>query len=371
MPDEFERLFSAGRFEEAEKLAREKVRECTAADGAESLELARHLARLAFVCEDLSRYDEAEVAYEHALAIRERILGPEHPDIVTNLLNLGRLLTKRGKPDRAADLLRRSIAIHARTDDPDNQFLLGATNDLIAAVTASAQRRGDYGAVTDAVAEACALCEHSLAGDEKALALTLHNAGEVCRQRRQLNDAQQFLERALAIRERLFGPNDPTTLVTAGTLAAAHNDNERYELAEPLLQRILGAAAEHPVERGIRCMALNNLAFLRERQGHSDVAVSLYRQSLDLCRQEHGPSHPLTVGMEHSVARLVARQRLLASTNSPLPSLCAAGLATFATWLATIIIFFGHSTEMWPAYVAAVPAVCAGVFTFRWASRSR
>lgn len=371
MLDEFDRLVSEGRFEEAATGEREKVQECNATEGPETLGVARHLVRLAFVCEELSRYDEAELHYERALAIRERVLGPEHPDIVTNLLNLGRLLTKRGRPERATDLLRRSIAIHSQIGSPDDRLLLSATNDLIAAVAASAQRTGDYGAVTHAVTEACALCEHSLAGNEKALALTLHNIGEVCRQRRQLNDAQHFLERSFDIRERLFGPTDSSTLNTSGTLAAVYNDQGQYGLAEPLLERILDVAAEYRVDRGVRCMALNNLAFLRERQGRMDGALSLYHEALELCRQEHGPRHPYTLHMESCIAKLTGGQQLPAQATCPVRSLGIAGLAACATWMLTIIIFFGQSTEMWPAYVAAVPAACAGIVTFCWARGSR
>ena len=34
------------------------------------------------------RYAEAEPLYERALAIREKALGPDHPDVATSLNNL-------------------------------------------------------------------------------------------------------------------------------------------------------------------------------------------------------------------------------------------------------------------------------------------
>lgn len=370
--DEFDRLLGARRFAEAEQLARKSVLACEAADGPESLEVARHLARLAFVCEELSRCDEAETHYERALAIREKILGAEHPDIVTNLLNLGALLNQRGNPSRATELLRRAIAIHARTDNPDGEFLVHAMNELVTALAASSRRTGDYAEITDVFKKLAELCEQSLGGDELALALTLHNLGEICRQRNQLSAAREFLERALALREHALGPHHSATLNTAGTLAAVHNDQDRYDIAEPLLRRVLDASEEHEVDPGVRCMALNNLAFLHERQGREDAALWFYRQGLDLCRQVHGPNHFHTLRLERCVFQLSSRLGH-SSVKSSLPALLAAGVATFAAWMASLFMvigLFGGSTEMWPAFVAAVPAAFAGAYVHRRVVRS-
>jgi len=40
------------------------------------------------------KYEQAEPHYQHALAIRERVLGPEHPDTVIVLKNYADLLRK-------------------------------------------------------------------------------------------------------------------------------------------------------------------------------------------------------------------------------------------------------------------------------------
>ncbi len=47
----------------------------------------------------LGRYDEAEPLYKRSLAIREKALGPEHPDVAASLENYAALLrvTQRGQ----------------------------------------------------------------------------------------------------------------------------------------------------------------------------------------------------------------------------------------------------------------------------------
>jgi hypothetical protein len=49
--------------------------------------------------------------YRQALEIRRKQLGPEHPDVATNLSNLARLYWEQGRYGEAAPLLTRELAI--------------------------------------------------------------------------------------------------------------------------------------------------------------------------------------------------------------------------------------------------------------------
>ncbi|WP_322512085.1 tetratricopeptide repeat protein, partial [Chloroflexus sp.] len=53
----------------------------------------------------------ARPLYERALAIRERALGPEHPDTATSLNNLAGLLYQQGDDAAARPLSERALAI--------------------------------------------------------------------------------------------------------------------------------------------------------------------------------------------------------------------------------------------------------------------
>ena len=50
--------------------------------------------------DEQGRYAEAEKTYREALAIQRKVLGQEHPDIVTTLTNLGNTLRPRGPARR-------------------------------------------------------------------------------------------------------------------------------------------------------------------------------------------------------------------------------------------------------------------------------
>jgi hypothetical protein len=56
---------------------------------------------------------------ERALAIRERVLGPDHPDTATSLNNLALLLQAQGALTAARPLLERALAMSERVQGPD------------------------------------------------------------------------------------------------------------------------------------------------------------------------------------------------------------------------------------------------------------
>ena len=65
---------------------------------------------------DQGRYAEAEPLYKRALAIREKALGPEHPDVATSLENYAALLRETARVDEAERLEARAKAIRAKSE---------------------------------------------------------------------------------------------------------------------------------------------------------------------------------------------------------------------------------------------------------------
>ncbi len=55
--------------------------------------------------------DRAEQLYRRSLAIREKALGSDHPDVAMSLDNLAKLYQAQGKYAEAEPLLQRSLAI--------------------------------------------------------------------------------------------------------------------------------------------------------------------------------------------------------------------------------------------------------------------
>lgn len=59
-------------------------------------------------------YAEAEALLKKALAIREKIRGPDHPDVELTLRNLAALYSEQGRTSEAQPLYRRATAIREK-----------------------------------------------------------------------------------------------------------------------------------------------------------------------------------------------------------------------------------------------------------------
>ena len=70
--------------------------------------------------DDQGRYADAEPLYKRSLAIREKALGPDHPDVALSLNNLAELYHAQGRYADAEPLYKRSLAIREKALGPDH-----------------------------------------------------------------------------------------------------------------------------------------------------------------------------------------------------------------------------------------------------------
>ncbi|CAN0557886.1 unnamed protein product, partial [Ectocarpus sp. 12 AP-2014] len=60
------------------------------------------------------KFQDAEPLYERSLAIDEKVYGPDHPEVATDLNNYAALYEVQGKYAEAEPLLERSQAIREK-----------------------------------------------------------------------------------------------------------------------------------------------------------------------------------------------------------------------------------------------------------------
>ena len=75
-------------------------------------------------------YAQARPLLERALAIREKALGPEHPDTATSLTSLALLLYAQGDLAGARPLLERALTIHEKALGPEHPETAKSLNNL-------------------------------------------------------------------------------------------------------------------------------------------------------------------------------------------------------------------------------------------------
>ena len=75
--------------------------------------MAASLNNLAGLYRALGNYAEAEPLYKRAMAIREKALGPDHPDVAMSLENLAVLYRATNRINLAVPLEQRAAQIRA------------------------------------------------------------------------------------------------------------------------------------------------------------------------------------------------------------------------------------------------------------------
>jgi tetratricopeptide (TPR) repeat protein len=152
------------------------------------------------------RYARGEPFARRSVAIRERALGADHPDVARDVAALGGILDGLERYAEAAALHRRALAIF----EP---------------------RRGRR--------------------DQLEIAYTLENLAACCHAQGRSAEAEPLATRSVALKEKLLGATHPDLGVGLSNLAVIQNALGRASEAEALCRRALaileqGLGAAHP-----------------------------------------------------------------------------------------------------------------------------
>jgi tetratricopeptide (TPR) repeat protein len=106
-------LYRAGQYARAVKVAEAALAVAEKNVGPNHPDVATSLNNLAALYRTQGDYAKAEPLYKRSLAIREKVLGPEHPDVATILNNLAKLYRATNQSEEAAKLETRALIIRA------------------------------------------------------------------------------------------------------------------------------------------------------------------------------------------------------------------------------------------------------------------
>ncbi|HZL70244.1 MAG TPA: tetratricopeptide repeat protein [Candidatus Limnocylindrales bacterium] len=216
-------------------------------------------------------YAAAEPLFRRALAIDDKALGPEHPDVARDLSNLAELLYHKGEYPAAEPLFRRALAIDEKALGPDNPDVAIRLNNLGLLL----KSEGNYSAAEPLYQQALAIWERELGPDHPDVATALNNLAVLLWTEGNNTAAEPLYRRALAINEKVLGPGHPN--VASG---------------------------------------LNNLAILLEAKGEYTAAEQLFRRALVIDEKALGPDHPTTRLHQKNLNELLQK---MAQTTAPKP----------------------------------------------------
>ncbi|MBX3327352.1 MAG: tetratricopeptide repeat protein [Nitrospira sp.] len=183
----------------------------------------------------LGKYTEALPLYREALAIREKVLGPEHPHTAASLNNLAVLHHAQGQDTQAHPLLQRVLVIYEKLFGAEHPATATSLNNLAELYEA----QGQYAEALPLLQRALVIREKVLGPEHPATATSLNNLAELYKAQGQYAEALPLLQRALVIREKILGPEHPDTAASLSNLAGLYVDQGQYAQALPLHQRAL------------------------------------------------------------------------------------------------------------------------------------
>ena len=137
--------------------------------------VAKSLSNLAVVYDTKGDYARAEPLYQRALAILEKALGPDHPDVAKPLNNLAMLYKQKGDYARAETLYQRSLAILEKALGPEHAEVAKALNNLAECY----RETGDYARAEPLYQRALVIREKALGPHHPEFATSLHNLATI------------------------------------------------------------------------------------------------------------------------------------------------------------------------------------------------
>jgi len=251
------------------------------------------------------RYAQSVQVAKKALAMAEKTLDPDHPDVATSLNNLADLYKIQGKYAQAEPLHKRALAIWEKSLGPDHPNVAISLNNLGALYNS----QGQYAQAEPLYKRALAIWEKALCPDHPNVAACLNNLAFLYCNQGQYAQAELFYKRALAIKEKTLGPDDPNVAISLNNLAELYFIQGQYTQAEPLHKRALAIwekslGPDHPLV----ATGLNNLADLYYRQNQDVQAELLYKRALAITEKVLGPDHPDVGTTLGNLAALYYRQ---------------------------------------------------------------
>jgi CHAT domain-containing protein/Tfp pilus assembly protein PilF len=298
---EFLRLYRAGEYDKALPPAERALEIRERVLGPDHPDVGASLNNLALTYYGKSNFAKAEPLHQRALAIREKAFGPEHPDVVNSLSNLAILYHNKSDFAKAEPLYQRALAIREKTLGPEHTLVANLLNNLAELYRA----KSDFAKAEPLYLRALAIREKAFGPEHFLVASILNNLAILSTMKGDLAKAELLWRRTLDIQEKTIGPAHPELANTLNNLANLYSDKSDYLKAEQLYQRALAMrekvlGPEHPSVAS----SLNNLGGLYREKGDYAKAEPLYQRSLSIGEKSLGPEHPEVANFLSNLANL-------------------------------------------------------------------
>lgn len=246
---------------------------------------------LANLYKTLGKFPEAIALEELALEIRQRELGPDHPDTLTSIDTLGTMFEEKGEVPKAEAKYRQAYEARIRVFGKDHSDTLNSMGNL-----------GNILRAQGKFVDAEPLLRESLEGRKKIAAnqrdtlISMNTYGFLFIEQGKLKEGEPYWREAYEIGKREFGTDDRDVLVWTHNLAGLRNSMGRYAEALPLLEEVVESAKRvHGLDHPTTLTCMTSLANTLGALNQFDRAQDVTRAALEANRRTLGSDHPSTL----------------------------------------------------------------------------
>jgi serine/threonine protein kinase/tetratricopeptide (TPR) repeat protein len=206
--------------------------------GPEDARVALTLDYLGVVLADKGNYAEAGRRLEESLRIRRKVLGAEHEDVAVTLAELGRVYQDQGQNQRAEPLHREALAIRRKVLGDGHRETAVSQSDLASVLRLSGDLTG-----AEALLRQCLETNRKTRGeDHPNTSTTLHDLALISATRGEYRSAESLLRQVLATERATLGDRHPVVATTLNSLSRVLVEERRYDEATSILQEALDIA---------------------------------------------------------------------------------------------------------------------------------
>lgn len=234
-------------------------------------------------------YEKAREHFKSALTIRERILGPDHPQVANTLQDLAMVARYQGHQEEALTYSKRALTILEKNLGPHHSLVSKA----LTTIGMIHESRGEFEEARNVHERALSITEQAYGPEHNNTAIALTNLANAIGEEGKNDEAIALYTRALGIQEKTFGVGHIKTANILQNIGATLTEIGKYQDGLPYYERALDITekAKGPLYVEL-CLPLNNMAGALVHLKRYDEALQRFERAMDLARKTHGEKHP-------------------------------------------------------------------------------
>jgi CHAT domain-containing protein/Tfp pilus assembly protein PilF len=261
--------------------------------GRESVLYASVVHYLGTDYQGLGRSKEALPLLQEALEIRQRVLGPDHPECGKTLNNLAIVNMTLGKLNEAEGFAKEALQLKEKDPGTETLEYSNSQNTLAQII----DKKGQFALADSIVTDLLERRKRVLKGEMNIpYAGALNFKAGLLTSLHRFEEAKDAFLQALAIMEQVSGKNSSLYLSVYINLGQIYAKLGEYEKAEETqrdcVQLIANDAGKNSKEYAL---ALRNLGFVLQEQGRFREALPVLEEAFQIAAEIYGPDSPESV----------------------------------------------------------------------------